>query len=63
MYNCPKCGSVMIRASLYDPDGMIPLYGGIKIGDMVTLEGYSPTIIEWWVCINPLCKDGKKNLR
>lgn len=50
MNKCPKCDSIMIRASFYDPDGLIPLYGGKKENG------------EWWICINPSCEDGKKNI-
>jgi len=49
MMNCPKCGAAMIRAERYDPDGSIPLYGGVK------------NETEWWVCINEGCEDGNKN--
>lgn len=52
---CEKCGSIMIRAEMYDPDGEVPLYGGVKEyneqGDLVN----------WFVCINHGCEDGKKN--
>ena len=54
MYPCKKCNSLMIRASYYDPEGLRPLYGGEK--------QYSEGVLtEWWVCINPNCKDGKLN--
>lgn len=52
---CSKCGSPMTRASVYDPDGLIALYGGEKeYNDNGSLK-------EWWVCINQECQDGKKN--
>jgi len=51
MNKCSKCNSIMIRASSYDPEGLIPLYGGKKENG------------EWWVCINPSCGDGRKNRR
>lgn len=43
---CAKCGQLMIDAARYDPDGTVPLYGGLKA------EG------RWWVCINVDCEDG-----
>ena len=49
MKPCPICGKALLRASMYDPDGEIPLYGGIREDN------------EWWVCINHGCEDGKKN--
>jgi len=52
---CKKCYHVMIRASLYDPDGIVPLHGGIK-------EYEGEAMSEWWVCINPGCSEGVKNL-
>lgn len=48
-HKCGKCGSRMIRANMYDPDGVISLQGGIKDGD------------DLWVCINPKCEVGGKN--
>ena len=48
MVKCSKCGSVLIRAGCYDPDGTIPLKGEIKYGYC-------------WVCINPVCEQGKEN--
>lgn len=57
MNKCPKCSAAMVRASSYDPDGSIPLYGGKK-------EFWGKDLLkEWWVCINPDCEDGKKNTR
>ncbi len=47
---CQKCGAVMIRADLYGPNGLIPLYGGIR--DKKEL---------WWVCTSPTCEEGGKN--
>ena len=47
---CKKCGYAMIRASMYDPDGTVPLCGGVREDS------------EWWVCTNPTCNDGSKNL-
>jgi len=44
----------MINASIYDPDGMIPLIGGEKVYE-------DKKWIEWWVCINQGCEDGKQN--
>jgi len=40
----------MVRAGLYDPEGLIPLYGGEHEENG-----------EWWVCTNIGCEDGKKN--
>ena len=48
---CPQCQTLMVRASLYDPDGLIPLENGVH------------TEHDWWVCINPQCADGKANTR
>lgn len=57
MNKCPKCGATMVRASSYDPDGLIPLYGGIK-------EFWGKDLLkEWWVCISQECEDGKRNRR
>lgn len=47
---CQKCEAVMVRADMYDPDGEVPLYGGVKTGMGV-----------WWVCISPGCEEGRKN--
>ena len=52
MNPCPKCSSLMVIAAFYDPDGMIPLHGGIL--------DYSGSPI--WVCINPQCEDGRRNV-
>jgi len=52
---CLRCGSLMIGTSVYDPDGLIRLWGGIKeYNDDRSLK-------ERWVCINPSCEDGGKN--
>jgi len=52
---CKVCGSSLIRASIYDPDGALSLHGGYK--------EYNPdsTLKEWWICANPTCKDGRRN--
>ena len=55
MNNCPKCGVAMIRAGSYDPEGLIPLHGGEKE------YNEDNSLKEWWVCINTVCEDGKKN--
>ncbi len=44
----------MANASIYDPDGLIPLTGGEKV-----YEGEKWT--EWWVCIKRSCEDGQQN--
>lgn len=54
--NCPKCGAPMLSSGIYDPDGTIPLYGGKK---EYSEDG---SLKEWWVCLNPACEDGKKNI-
>ena len=48
--DCKKCHKPMINASLYDPDGTIPLY------DTVTEDGVM------WACINEGCEIGKQNI-
>ena len=55
MNKCSKCSSVLVRASRYDPDGLIPLHEGIR-------EYYNDNSLkEWWVCLNATCPDGKLN--
>lgn len=51
MRPCPLCGHAMIRASYYDPDGLIPLNGGLHDD------------VDWWVCIDRGCRDGAMNTR
>lgn len=46
---CPDCGSVMIRADLYDPEGTTPLY-------MVSDEKG-----QMWACIDCSEKLGNRN--
>jgi len=55
MKKCAKCGLAMVRSRLYDPDGTVPLYGGLK---EYSLDG---TLKEWWVCNNGCCADGALN--
>jgi hypothetical protein len=50
MILCEKCNKPMIKASIYDPSGVVPLHGG-KIVDGA-----------WWVCINKECEEGKTNI-
>jgi len=57
MKNCPKCSLAMVRASLYDPDGLTLLYGGKK---EYNNDG---SLKEWWVCTNPGCEDGRRNIK
>ncbi len=47
--DCSKCGTAMLRAEMYDPEGTVPLYGDIRKGE------------SWWVCINRECEDGRRN--
>ena len=54
MKECTQCGHAMIRASMYDPDGAVPLYGGVK-------EYKDGALSEWWVCNNSTCSEGAKN--
>ncbi len=55
MVACPECGRAMIRADLYDPEGVIPLYGG-------KMESYPDSDKEyWWVCLGGGCPDGDRN--
>ena len=49
MVRCTKCGAAMVRVDLYEPEGTIPLHGGIQDNTY------------WWVCINGECEDGKRN--
>lgn len=46
---CPACGSIMIRADFYDPEGTTPLY-------MVSDEEE-----QMWACINCSAKLVNKN--
>jgi len=55
MKECCKCQGAMIDASMYDPDGEKPLYGGHKEYDS------SGKLVSWFVCINAKCEDGKRN--
>lgn len=41
MPSCPTCGQNMIRADLFDPDGVVPLQ------DLVKIDEYP------WACIAP----------
>jgi len=52
---CPKCGSAMVRASVYDPDGLISLYGGEREYDA------GGSLAELWVCVDRKCEDGRRN--
>ena len=52
--NCSLCDSAMIRASLYDPDGEVALTGGVRVYQ-------DKRLVDWWICINPKCEDGKRN--
>jgi hypothetical protein len=56
MEHCEKCGQFIVRSQYYDPDGLIPLVGGKK-------EYKDDKLIEWWVCINNGCPDGKINTK
>jgi hypothetical protein len=51
MVTCEQCGRAMVDAAMYDPDGVIPLYGGKRT------EG------RWWVCINTGCPEGQRNVQ
>lgn len=42
MPDCANCRKPMVRADMYDPDGMVPL-------EMVEIEGKP------WACINGSC--------
>ena len=55
MIYCKKCEQMMIRTSMYDPEGAKALYGGLK-------EYRDGALTEWWVCINPMCDDGGRNV-
>ena len=55
MKKCAKCGLVMVKSSLYDPDGTIPLVGGLKECNE------DDALREWWVCNNSCCVDGAIN--
>ena len=54
MQKCKVCGRVIVRASMYDSDGVVPLYGGVR-------EYEGRVLTEWWVCTNPECEEGVKN--
>ena len=68
---CPSCKALMIRSSMYDPDGFIPLQGGLHVMSFRPLEpipfnirsNQIETYDEWWVCINGACIDGRANAR
>ena len=68
---CPSCKALMIRAGMYDPDGLISLRGGLHVVGFEPLEPISfnirsnqiETYDEWWVCINSACVDGRNNGR
>lgn len=51
-----NCGHAMIRAEFYDPEGTIPLFGGLK-------EYEDGKLVSWFVCINPACGEGRKNIK
>ena len=56
MNRCKKCNKAMVRAGMYDPEGTKALYGGEKQFDK------AGNLKEWWVCINPACADGRRNV-
>ena len=56
IHRCSTCEVTMLRASLYDPDGGMCLYGGYK------KHNEDGSLKEWGICINPTCKEGKKNI-
>lgn len=56
IHKCNECEAIMLQASSYDPNGEIPLYGGYKE------HNEQGELKEWWVCINPVCKEGKQNI-
>lgn len=56
MDRCPKRGNTaLIPAQYYEPEGTIPLYGGVQEFDG---DG---KLTKWLICTNPNCEDGKKN--
>lgn len=50
MIGCPDCNAAMVRADLYEPEGTVPLHGGIRDEK------------HWWICIRPECLVGKRNV-
>lgn len=51
---CPKCGDTkLVMASDHPYSSFI---GGVRI------ERDNGTLGEWWVYINPSCKDGEENI-
>ena len=51
---CTICNRLMIPAQIYDPEGIIPLYGGYKKYDK------SGNLISWFICKNPICQNKEK---
>ena len=56
MMRCKKCRRPMIRASMYDPEGTVPLCGGTK-------EYENGILKEHWVCINPGCSESQEGTK
>ena len=52
MILCERCGHPMVLAAMYDPDGGIPLHGGIT----------DPQGVPILVCINSACDLGRLNV-
>ncbi len=48
MPKCQNCGNLMVRADMYDPEGVVPL-------TIVTIEEKP------WACISSVCKDSSQN--
>lgn len=44
---CEHCGALMVKASFYDPDGMLPL-------KVMERDG------EQWTCIAPGCEERER---
>jgi len=52
---CIVCGALLLKAELYDPEGVLRLYGGEAVYEGKLLKGR-------YICINPACRAGQRNL-
>ena len=50
---CSICNRPLIDAQVYDPEGVMPLYGGYK-------EYNNEGLVKWFICINPICQQEEK---
>ena len=52
---CIVCGALLLKAELYDSEGVLRLYGGEAVYEGKKLK-------ERYICTNPACRAGQRNL-